>query len=213
MAAFDPRVPPPPPLPDEPIRIARDADLSFVLDLQRKHSGALGFLPAMAIKWYLQHGMITLATQNRDEAGYLLGRSHLRYDRRICPIYQAAVARDAQRRQHGLALVDRLAAQAVARGQLALQANCAADLDSNAFWQAAGFKPVCVITPQNARGRDLICWRKFLTKNIPLDLLTPPLRHGSRGQQARTDRLTRHQTGRSYRGHHHLIATPAATTL
>lgn len=85
---------------------------------------------------------------------------------------------DAQRRHHGLALLQLLEREARAVGQIGIQANCAVGLEANEFWDAAGFKPICILTPRNARGREIICWRKPLVNRVPLWFALPPQRAG-----------------------------------
>src|SRR5207245_1466818 len=107
-------------------------------DLQRRHTNELGHLPTAALAWHLENSTVLLALQNDDAAGYLLGRSHLRAQPWVRPITQAAIRYDARRRHHGLALVEVLARDAWKAGQSILQCWCAADLEANQFWLAAG---------------------------------------------------------------------------
>lgn len=212
MAAFDPRNVENDAKKNADTGFAGIGDLPFLIDLQKKNSAALGYLPAMALKWYADHRMVLLAKENEEPAGYILGRPSLRFNRAICPIYQAAVAFDAQRRHHGLALLERLEAIARGRGQLALQANCASDLEANEFWAAAGFRPIVCMTPDNARGRDLICWRKPLTKLIPSWFIEPPARAGGRNLKPQFKRLERHKNGVIFRGQHYLLSNDDPTS-
>lgn len=150
-----------------PIVLATPADLSFVTGLQKKYSGALGFLPHAALEWYINAGRVTLARENTEHAGYLLGRAAFRWQPLMRPITQAAVCMDAQRRQLGLRLVARVVEQATAAHQVAVQAMCAADLDSVAFWRAAGFHEIGRYSPVNARNRQMICFRRSLVPAVP----------------------------------------------
>lgn len=182
------------PVPQSPaLRPATVADVKFLAHLQRKFSGALGFLPTIAQEWYACHSCVTLAIENNTPAGYILGRPALKWNPLIRPIYQACVAMDAQRRHHGLALLADLESKARAAGQLAIQANCAADLEATEFWRAAGFIPVAHLTPANVRSRDVICWRKALTSRIPAWFIDLPQRAGSRASKPVSVRSTRHQ--------------------
>lgn len=159
-----------------PIVHATPADLAFVVALQKKHSGALGFLPTAALEWYIEHKRVTLTTENTDAAGYLLGRTHFRWQPLMRPITQAAVLMDVQRRHHGLRLVDQVVEQASLAGQYAVQAMCAADLDSVEFWKAAGFREIGRYSPDNKRNRAMICFRRPLTPASPAWFnVMPPL--------------------------------------
>lgn len=186
-------------------RPATPRDLLFVLDLQRKYSNQVGYLPTPAIERYLTDNDISIAVDNDTPAGYLLGKPTLRWQPLLAPITQAAVAMDAQRRHHGLNLLADLAAAAAARGQVGLQACCAVGVEANEFWHAAGFVPICHMTPDNARSREIICWRLPLTKRIPLWFAQPPARAGWHAKIATTVR----NPNRSK--HAHAIATRYVT--
>lgn len=165
------------------LRTATLNDLKFVDSLQKKFAGAVGFLPRVAMENLLEAGHIRLALENDDGAGYLLSRPRLRWQPLMRSITQTAVAMDAQRRHHGLALLKRIESEAVAGGILAIQACCAVGLESNSFWIAAGFIPIVHMTPQNVRGREIICWRKPLTSVVPAWFAMPPKLAGHRAKR------------------------------
>lgn len=167
------------------IRTATTADKSFVRSLAKKFSNQLGFIPDAALDWYLDAGRVTLALENDDAAGYLLGRDHLHWNCSIRPITQAAIHFDAQRRRHGLALVSLTEAAAIEAGQVALQANCREGLDANDFWKAAGFTEICRLDPGNARNKQIICWRKLLIEWEPTWFRAPPPLAGYRRSATR----------------------------
>lgn len=166
-----------------PIRVARDRDLKFLSNLQKLYSNHLGYLPTAALQWYVTENRIGIVLQNGDPAGYVLGRTHYRYQPLMRPITQAAVAMDAQRRHLGLALIARTCAHATAAGQVAVQACCAADLDANEFWYAAGFAAIGTLAPSNARGRTIVVWRKRLTTEIPAWFFDAPPVAGHRAKR------------------------------
>lgn len=168
------------------LAIGTVADLAFVDDLQKKFANALGFLPKIALESCLENGHIRLATQNDDNAGYVLSRPKLRWCPSMRSITQAAVCMDAQRRSLGLALLNRIEAESRAAGQIAIQACCAVGLESNEFWHAAGFQPIVHMTPTNVRGREIICWRKLLTKKAPLWFTQLPAAAGYRARPAQS---------------------------
>lgn len=180
------------------IRLGTPKDLRFVDHVQRKFADCLGFLPSVALENLLQHGHIRICNENGDAAGYLLSRPQLAWQPLMRSITQAAVAMDAQRRHHGLALVKQVELEAIAAGKLAIQACCAVGLDSNDFWRAAGFLPIAHLTPQTKSGREIICWRKALTATVPRWFADLPERSGhraSKGQSTRdVHRLATHGT-------------------
>jgi len=170
------------------IRIATERDLKFIDSLQKKHANAVGFLPKIAIETLVNQGAMRIAGENDDPAGYILSRPRLRWQPLMRSITQAAVAMDAQRRHHGLALLSQIASESRAAGLVAIQACCAVGLDSNEFWRAAGFMPIVHMRPQNVRGREIICWRLPLTTTLPIWFALPPRLAGHR---AMTPTLTR----------------------
>jgi N-acetylglutamate synthase-like GNAT family acetyltransferase len=141
----------------------------------------------------LAKGNVTLTRENGDAAGYLLVRPVLSWQPGLCSIIQAAVCMDAQRRHHGLALLLQIESEARARGQVALQANCAIGVEANEFWQAAGFKPIAHLTPPTKSGRHIICWRRPLKRSLPSWFTALPSRAGHRSRNAVSER----EVGRS----------------
>ncbi|HUD74985.1 MAG TPA: GNAT family N-acetyltransferase [Terracidiphilus sp.] len=170
------------------LRIATAHDIRFIDSLQKKFARAVGFLPKIAIEHYTEQGSIRLALENDDPAGYILSKPHLIWQPAMRSITQAAVAMDAQRRHHGLALLKQIEAESRAAGLIAIQACCAVGLESNEFWHAAGFRPIVHMTPSNARGREVICWRLPLTKKLPLWFIEPPARAGWRAAKPQSVR-------------------------
>lgn len=171
------------------IKTASLADLQFVEDLQRKHSNAIGFIPRQATEWYLEAGRVQLALENDEPAGMLLGREKLRWNIALRPITQAAIDFSAQRRHHGLGLVERIALDAKEAGQLAIQACCREGLEANDFWRAADFEEICRLDPSNARGKHIIVWRRKVQPNFtPAWFYIPPPVAGYRARKAKVVR-------------------------
>lgn len=160
------------------------SDLKFVDALQKRFSNQVGFLPRPAITQYLDAGQVRIIAENGSPAGYILGRPSLAWQPLLRPIFQACIAMDAQRRHLGLMLLKQIEAETIASGQIGIQANCAADIEANEFWKAAGFSLICHLNPSNARGRDIVCWRKPLIRKIPLWFALPPARAGHRAHHA-----------------------------
>lgn len=171
------------------VRIATPADLSFVKHLQKRFSNQLGFLPTAAIEWYLSAGRVTLVLENQEPAGYLLGRRRLRCLPAVVPITQAAVCFDAQRRAHGVELVNAAAAAAAADGRTMLQAWCRSDLEANDFWAAVGFTAIALRRPPTSRGLPLILWRRPLSTAAFPSLLHLPTAAGHQARRTSHIRL------------------------
>jgi N-acetylglutamate synthase-like GNAT family acetyltransferase len=159
---------------------ATAADLQFIDSLQKKFGRSLGFLPTEALEKNLEAGNVDLCLENGDPAGYLLCRPVLSWQPGLSSIVQAAVCMDAQRRHHGLALLLQVEERARERGQVAMQANCAVGVEANEFWAAAGFKPIAHLTPATKSQREIICWRKPLTRKLPAWFTTLPAKAGGR---------------------------------
>jgi N-acetylglutamate synthase-like GNAT family acetyltransferase len=156
------------------LRVATPADHTFIRSLARKFSNEIGFIPDTARDWYVDAGRVTLALENGDPAGYLLGRDSLRWNRSIRPITQAAIHFDAQRRHNGLTLVAATEAAAREAGQVVTQANCREGIDANDFWRIAGYECIARLDPANARGKMINVWRKQLTDFRPIWFESPP---------------------------------------
>lgn len=174
----------PDPAPDQVI-VATSRHQGMVMDLQRKFTNQLGFIPSAATLWYIESGNCGIALENGEPCGMLLGRPAFRYQPLLRPITQAAVYMDAQRRHHGLALLAALEGRALKAGQLALQCCCAEELAANEFWSIAGFVPIDLLLPDNARGRGIVVWRKQLTPTLPDWFYTPPPRTGHKARSTR----------------------------
>ena len=170
------------------IRLATLQDLKWIDHLQKKFADALGFLPKAAFENLLPAGHIRLANENGDPAGYILSRPRLAWCPQMRSITQAAVAMDAQRRHHGLALLASIEQEARAQGLLAIQACCAVGLQSNEFWAAAGFVPIAHMTPDTKSQREIICWRRPLSNVLPTWFAQLPRRSGHRAKIAVSER-------------------------
>lgn len=171
------------------LRTASTADLSFVLDLQKRFSNQLGFLPRQAIEQYLATGRVTIATDNGEATGYVLGRPSLRCAPGVQPIVQTAVHLDAQRQAAGRQLIEHVAAEARASGRRLLQAWCRVDLEANAFWSACGFTAIGIRRPNNARRQPLILWRRQICDDGRSELLRLPRQAGHHGRSSEPRRL------------------------
>lgn len=160
--------------PEPVIRIATAADLPFVLQLQKKFSDQLGFLPSAALAQYIDWQRVHLVLENDVPAGYVLTRKNLRSARWCRPIIQTAVALDAQRRHNGIALVNHVSADSFRELQLGLQIWIAEDIEAVDFFRIAGFRRIVSRDSKNARGRRLVLMRKPLQPFLPGDFFTPP---------------------------------------
>jgi ribosomal protein S18 acetylase RimI-like enzyme len=132
--------------------------LDYVLDLRRKNSESLGFIPKPKMERYWELGQILVEEENGEPCGYLCfgnGRPTLK-------IYQACVQYDARRREHGLRLVARVIREALRRGCDSISLSCADDLEANDFWSSAGFQWAGQDRGGTKRGRLLNRWVMWL---------------------------------------------------
>lgn len=158
-------------------------DCVYERHLAKKFTDELGFLPTLALQWYADHGLVWRIRENGDPAGFLVARLDYSADTRLAGIIQAAIDFTAQRRRHGLALVEHAAAMATAAGKTVLQCWCAADLPANEFWRAAGFTATTTRDGGRSRNRKLILWRRPLAPAA--DILQPPTHDPRRGPGGR----------------------------
>lgn len=168
---------------DRSIRPATETDTRYLSHLQKIFSNQLGFLPKPALDIYTANGWALIGSENDTEAGYILGRPQYRYEKRMAPITQAAVAMDAQRKMLGLSLVNAWCERAKEAGKDVVQCSCANDIDAMKFWPEAGFTPICELDPKNARGRKMTIWRIALRGFRPSWFYEPPQAAGFRAKR------------------------------
>lgn len=135
--------------------------LNYILDLAKKHTDSIGFIPRGSIERYLLAGQIILAFENDEPCGFLIHNNG--YPR--LKIYQACVQYDAQRRTNGLQMVGQLIAIASRRGCDAISLWCADDLPANQFWEAAGFQKTKMKQGGARRGRLINLWIYWIPQN------------------------------------------------
>lgn len=143
-------------------------DLSYVIALSKKHYEEIGFLPAPRLEAYRQSGQLWMAHENDELCGFMVwGRGWP-----ILRVYQVCIQYDAQRREHGIALVRRLIAKADQEGYEAISCYVADDIDANSFWRAAGFRLVGQRDNGNVRGRLHNHWVMTMPKPMQGQIFT-----------------------------------------
>jgi N-acetylglutamate synthase-like GNAT family acetyltransferase len=141
------------------ITTASVKELSYIIDLAKKFSEQLGFLPRAAVLEYLEAGRVLLARENSEPAGFIISRNRLRSEKWCRPLTQVAVSFDAQRRHHGEALIAALKTQARQDMLEGLQCWVAEDLEAVQFFRSQGFVHVQTREPGNKRNRRLLLMR------------------------------------------------------
>lgn len=150
---------------EAPSPAASDA-VRYAVDLAKKNSEALSFIPAPRLEQYHATGRLLLATENDEPCGFLVYGAGWP----VLKVYQACIQYDARRRRAGLDLVQRLT-EIAARSHRDISLWCADDLASNDFWQAAGFTLIGKREGGQRRGRMHNGW--FLSVSAPS--LFPPM--------------------------------------
>ena len=137
------------------VRSANPDDLRYVMALQRANRESVGGLPEPALSERLGRGTLMLAELNGDPCGYLM------YDVRggVLRLPQACIQYDARRRTYGEALW--IAVLKANPDITEARLRCAADIDSNLFWQQMGFSCVGVVQGGARRGRLINCWQQW----------------------------------------------------
>ena len=156
---------------DEP-REATERDDDYIKDLSRKFTNEIGFLTDQARNWYVENGLVSMACENGDQAGYVLWKPNIEKVEGCAAIFQAAVQMDAQRRSHGLSILRHASAKMARAGCNMVQAWCRSELESNGFWQTAGFTPIAVRSGGSQRSTPHILWRKAV--GIHAEIWRPP---------------------------------------
>lgn len=137
--------------------------------LQRKLREEVGYIHMPALTKYVHAGRVFPSYQNGDLCGYLLFNDFPTTDPRthsVLPgttrIYQAAIQYDAQRRHHGLALVDRLIERASAARYHYIDCYVTDSIPANDFWTSIGFQLIGTRPGGKRRKRILNHYRMTL---------------------------------------------------
>lgn len=142
-------------LPARAVYTATAADLNFVLDLQRRWSNALGFLPKCCHERYINAGQVLIVLDNGLRAGYL---NYTVTPRGLVRLPQVAVDASLLRSAIG-SLLMRQITTAARRGHCeAIRLTSRSDLGCNLFWPTAGFFFSCLTRPNSTRGYPLLEW-------------------------------------------------------
>lgn len=124
------------------VRNARPIDTTFIDDLQKQNSYAVGFIQRTVWDRYVFGGernfVVFIVEKNDDMVGYVLitpGRSN-GYVR----IQQIAVRDDARRLEYGTALITVVRQFCRDFGRAGARLRCRIDLEANHFWEQLGFR-------------------------------------------------------------------------
>jgi len=146
--------------------IPRSTAVKYAVDLARRNSEALSFIPQPRLEQYAEFGQLLIESENDDPCGFLVFGNTFP----ILKIYQACIQYDVRRIQHGLNLLRRLINYAEHYGFTAISLHCADDLEANQFWQAAGFQFAGQRLGGQRRGRMHNRWIMYLSSPLQLEL-------------------------------------------
>lgn len=135
------------------IRAAKLEDLSYIVDLSKKESKALGFIPKMAYesaitgiktgkRWSnVCNDRLFVCECNGDLVGFVLASfGKPQAINRQGKIAQICLQEDARKIARGRMLLDAVLIYGLTIGCPAFNCGCADDLESNLFWLAMGWR-------------------------------------------------------------------------
>lgn len=154
------------------IRPATTNDLTYVESLSKEESFSIGFVPKPAYeaaitgeklgkRWSpVCNDRLFIATENDDPVGFVLSSYGTK-----ARITQVTIQKDARLIERGALLVQAVQDEAERRRCEITHAGCAADLPSNAFWEALGFRLAGTrkgihFESKKSSKRDVNLWQK-----------------------------------------------------
>ncbi|MBC7785572.1 MAG: GNAT family N-acetyltransferase, partial [Burkholderiales bacterium] len=160
------------------IRAATPGDLSFIDQLQKKHTKMVGWMPTKTLQGKIELGHVIVAEANDERLGYCIGND--RYFKRddVGIIYQMNVVPDRQRGFIGASLLKAMFDRA-AYGCRLFCCWCAQDIEANKFWESMGFVPLAYRAGSETRGKNggarvHIFWQKKIRgKDDPVNWWFP----------------------------------------
>jgi len=143
--------------------------LKYVVDLQRKNSNELGFLPRAAFEKGAEDGQLFLGLLSGQPCGYVLAGSGYRG---VLRRWQICIEYGARRRMYGAMLVAAVEKYGEDRGCHTSVVHCASDLEANDFWQSVGYHPQGTVPCGIARRYKRDCLNVWIKALNPTVLVT-----------------------------------------
>lgn len=156
------------------IRTANAGDASPIMELINPERNRVGFFPPGAVYDHIGRQGTAVAQIGGQIVGVISGYRSMRYGRWLRPITFLIVHPTQRRSGIASALVHHVEQQALADGQLALQAWTRQDVPGWQLWPALHFDPICVKHTPNADRKATILFRRRLTAVAHADYYTPP---------------------------------------
>ena len=134
------------------VEFAKTEDIPYIVNLSKKESKALGFIPKMAYesaitgiktgkRWSnVCNDKLFVIKCNNDLVGFCLCSFGLiQQNMRIGKIAQICIQTDARKLLRGKLLLDKVIEEGEKQFTFRWQCGCADDLESNVFWKAMGW--------------------------------------------------------------------------
>lgn len=155
------------------IRWAVQQDLPWLNQMQRVHSGKLGFMYSTAlVKAIAERKCLVAVDGGGCQFGFILwANPYLSRDDLTC-VFQLGVAPAFHRRLIGASLV-KAWFESLPFGVRLACCWCAQDLPANAFWQSVGFVPLAFRTGSRSKQRAHIFWQRRVRVGDSIDWWFP----------------------------------------
>jgi len=148
------------------MKTTNDQVMPFIVDLARRMTDELGFVPRHAYARDLPLGLVDIQLENNEPCGFLY-HGPIRPGHRVT-IYQTAIAMDARRRASATALVMNLIQRANLAKARSITLRCAVELDANLFWRAMEFELVGITPGGQRRDRMIAIYHLELSQSQPI---------------------------------------------
>lgn len=145
--------------PRRTVQVAQPSHLPFVLDLQRKWSDSVGFLPRSALLSYLEDSQTLIVYENGAPAGYLNWTCTARG--LVC-LQQVAIDPSLLRTTLGSKIMQHIARAGVRGSCSVVRLRSRSDLTANQFWPTLGFSITATFLNPSKRMLPLIEWTRPL---------------------------------------------------
>ena len=139
-----------------------NSTLDFIVDLHKRNSGALGFIPKPTIKKFIEDGQVFLKDEGGLYAGYFIIGST---NRNNLKIYQACVEEDLRKLQYGKELFKEVIEHGLTYNCESITLRCRENLNSNIFWKALGCNLLYLDERQTQRTKKGVNVCEYKIKN------------------------------------------------
>ena len=139
-----------------------NSTLDFIVDLHKRNSASLGFIPKPAMKKFVEDGQVFLKDEGGLYAGYFIIGST---NRNNLKIYQACVEEDLRKLQYGKELFKEVIEHGLTYNCESITLRCRENLNSNIFWKALGCNLLYLDERQTQRTKKGVNVWEYKIKN------------------------------------------------